>query len=834
MNIDLSNQTVGQYELIIKDIIDNTPKDNSNKEHLHNTQITELFQSIQNLKTKIKNNDYNTKIWLNYINWINKNKLVVIDTLKENKFYSFYSFDTNSYTLNHMVDYYDVPKTDQLFSFALFMTNYENLSYLIGLVYNYFIIRKHFKNYKMRLYIDFHSIFGSCESFNVFNLFMNLISELDPANQDTLQVVVFFLNPFYSVNHENIFNMMVSDLDIVQDYYFNLLYNENDDYIKSPLLNTNVSNKSSTLSSTFGINNVEINTENVEISYIKDDNTTKKVCFSMYACHIAVNLRFLVLNEECEFHVRDLDSRLSITDKNIIAKFKSPRYEYVPFYVFQFYKFYFPFLKWRIDVNPYLAGCFGGDNRKNVTIHKKLHKTNALKILKKDLFFKYILYLSINACNLQIGFLNDEFILATIFDQIKGKYSENILFMNLGSFANKHVNEYFYGINKNDKYPCILKLGVPIDILRYPLNGKYLTIDPITDFKIGNIPIKYHHLVRDLIKEQINIMMGYTTEETNKIANKIRRNYKDRLDMPIDDELESALFFSMLPKSFRFTEKRQVMPEFSSSNYTMESYSNTLFSSIGNGTVLEKLDDKLRPINFMIAGYLLADILEEIIFPSNPEFINSNYYLDKNNYDRLFNCLYFHEDKKTFIHRKINKNDISRMNINRNIIDHIPEEYIEYNKTSDIQSELTNKFNKYIDNSVYYPSLIDYIDKIPMNDYIVANNNKIPAGILVFIKDYIKPIKNKLDETINSVDEYPIKTMEYNMDKDTNEIKGIKIKKNKAIFHLLLFDDQYLHQLTYQDTNKKNKVLIKDIKNDNFDPIINKVMENIHNNVFIL
>ena len=53
------------------------------------------------------------------------------------------------------------------------------------------------------------------------------------------------------------------------------------------------------------------------------------------------------------------------------------------FYVFQFYKFYFPYLKWRIDINPYLAGCFGGSNKKPITISKELEESGNLKILRR-------------------------------------------------------------------------------------------------------------------------------------------------------------------------------------------------------------------------------------------------------------------------------------------------------------------------------------------------------------------------------------------------------------------------------------------------------------------
>ena len=104
--------------------------------------------------------------------------------------------------------------------------------------------------------------------------------------------------------------------------------------------------------------------------------------------------------------------------------------------------------------------------------------------------------------------------------------------------------------NNSSNYPCILKLGVPIDILRYPLNGKYLTIDPITDFKMGNIPLKYHDKIRKIISEQLKIYLGTSTTEKEKLSNNIRKNYKTRLDDEIDNDLEAALFFSMIPKSY--------------------------------------------------------------------------------------------------------------------------------------------------------------------------------------------------------------------------------------------------------------------------------------------
>ena len=132
------------------------------------------------------------------------------------------------------------------------------------------------------------------------------------------------------------------------------------------------------------------------------------------------------------------------------------------------------------------------------------------------------------------------------------------------------------------------------------------------------------------------------------MANKIRTNYKSRLEDEINDDLEAALFFSMLPKSYTING----LDDFNSSTYTSESYSNHFFSSIGDSTIIMD-NEKLKATNIMMVGYLLADIMEDIIFPSNPQFINSNYYLSDDNYDRLFNCIYFDENKKKFIQRKI-------------------------------------------------------------------------------------------------------------------------------------------------------------------------------------
>ena len=846
MNNKNSNSTIGQYELIIKDIIDNKMHINKNNNFdlnypgiinpnasdttvpcvytkEQNAKLEQLKNNISMIGNKIVTNDYNNQLMNNYIKWIDQIRLLLTTKISNNSLYSFFKFGGKKYSLISMNDYYDVPDTEKLFSFTLFINNFENLTYLIGLVYNYAIMRKHFSEYKMRLYVDFHSVLGSPETFNVFNMFMDILEDIDPEFNETLQIVVFFLNPFFNVDNNNLFETMTTDIEEVKKYYTNIIFNSSTIYIKSPLLNMNVdyvSNTANVVNSENAGLNISINPENLEVNYSKINDIVHKSTFSLLACHIAVNLRFLPMNENCEFHVRDLDSRLSLTDKNIINKFNNPKYQYVPFYVFQFYKFYFPYLKWRIDVNPYLAGCFGGNNRKSVMLSDELIKSGNLKILKRELFFKYILFISLNATNLQIGFLNDEFILANIFEKIKGKYSENILYLNLGSFANKHVNEYYYGLSNNKNYPCILKLGVPIDILRYPLNGKYLTVDPITDFKMGNIPLKYHSIIKSLVTEQLKIYLDYSSEEKVKIANKIRKNYKKRLEDEINDDLESALFFSMLPKNYIMSG----VSEFNKTEYTSKSFGNQSFSSVGDSTYLVD-NEKLKATNFMMGGYLLADILEDIIFPMNPEFINSNYYLSEDNYDRLFNCLYFDEEKKSFVHRKINKEDLSRKYVNQGIIEHIPDKFLEFKDKNDVIQSLNQEFNTYLLTCNYYPSMNYYLSGLRFNEFIQIGNNLLKSGTLIFIKNYTEPITDNLNNPIIHVENNNVKALKFNLDKEDG-LNGINIFQNKLRFNLLLLDDSHINQMTYTNPNNKSKVNVKLIKSTHLDNLANHMRNN--------
>lgn len=810
------------------------------------TQIKNIF-SIFKIDKMNNIDNYQIKIIKNYMSWINTIKKKFTQSITKTELYNFYNYEPKTSQFELMNDYWDVHPTDKLFSFSLFISNIENLSYLIGLVYNYAIMRKHFHEYKMRLYIDFHSVFGSPESFNLFNMFVDILEDIDPTFNVNIQMIVFFLNPYYQTfddetkKIESIYEPIVYDIDKVIEYYNMIFYSTEpinlEKVLKSPLLNIKLEDVNKTDKSNITIfdeavrkkDKITINIDNLEINYQNLNKPTQRSTFSMFSTHIAVNLRFLPLNEDCEFHVRDLDSRLSMTDINIIKKFSNHKYKYVPFYVFQFYKFYFPYLKWRIDVNPYLAGCFGGSNKKPITISNDLEESGNLKILKKEIFFKYILFISFNAANLQIGFLNDEFILANIFEKIKGSYSENILYLNLGSFANKHVNEFYYGMTESPNYPCMLKLGTPIDILKYQLNGKYVTIDPITDFKIGIIPLKFHNLIKKLITEQINIYFKKVNKEKNNLANFIRMNYKSRFDEPINNDLEAALFFSMVPKKYN----DDGLEKYDLESYTSKSYGNQIFSSIGTSNNILN-NENLKATNIMLAGYLLADILEEIIFPKNPQYINSNHFLSDDNYDRLFNCMYWNDANKKFIQRKITKKDISRKYIDQNIISHIPSKLIEFDNKEQMIDTINKEFNDYISTSTYYPSLYWYIKRISFNNFINIGNRQIRSGILLFVKDYSKPIYNTNEYLIYSIKPNSIRTLKYNLEGKKDFVTGIDISKNKLKYNVMLVDDEHINQFGYSQSTNNEQINIKLLKSNHIDKLEKIINSNKYNDYLIM
>jgi DNA-binding ferritin-like protein len=265
--------------------------------------------------------------------------------------------------------------------------------------------------------------------------------------------------------------------------------------------------------------------------------------------------------------------------------------------------------------------------------------------------------------------------------------------------------------------------------------------------------------------------------------------------------------------------------EFNKAEYTQKSFKNQFFSSVGASTYLVD-NEKLKATNFMMAGYLLADVLEDIIFPINPEFINSNYYLSEDNYDRLFNCLYFDESKKSFVHRKINKEDISRKYINQGIIDHIPQKFLEFKNKNDVIQTLNQEFNDYLSTCTYYPSLHYYLSGLRFNEFIQVGDNLLKSGTLIFIKNYAEPILGIDGKPVTSVDKNNVKTLKFNLDKEGETIDGIDVIKNKLRFNLLLLDDSNINQMTYTNENNKSKVNVKLIKTTHLNNLSNYMRNN--------
>ena len=234
----MNNSNIGQYDLIIKDLI-NLKNNKSNlmtNEYTNNQKIKESESNNMTDKNIIPN-DYNNKIMKKYLEWINKIRHNFINIMNETSLYYFFIFDPKTQNLINIKDYWDMPITDKLFSFSLFISDCDNLTYLIGLVYNYAIIIKHFNNYKMRIYIDFHSVFGSAETFNLFNMFLDILEDIDPTFNNNIQMIVFFLNPYYEVNNESIYTPIIYDIKEVIEYYNNIFYYTSLNYIASPLLN---------------------------------------------------------------------------------------------------------------------------------------------------------------------------------------------------------------------------------------------------------------------------------------------------------------------------------------------------------------------------------------------------------------------------------------------------------------------------------------------------------------------------------------------------------------------------------------------------------------------
>ena len=257
-----------------------------------------------------------------------------------------------------------------------------------------------------------------------------------------------------------------------------------------------------------------------------------------------------------------------------------------------------------------------------------------------------------------------------------------------------------------------------------------------------------------------------------------------------------------------------------------------MFSSIGSSTFIVK-NEKLKSSNFMVAGYLLADVLEQIIFPEKPEYINSSYYLSDDNYDRLFNCMYFDEKKGKFLHRKIGTEDISRKYIDQNIIDKIPDKYLEFSNKEEAKKTLNHAFNAYLGTCNYYSSMSYYTSNIYFNKYIKVDEKLIRSATLIFVKDYMNPIYKKNNEVANKLNLYDVKTLKYDISKNDDLINGVIIDKNKLKFNLFLLDDNFINQFTYHNDKNDSKVDIKLIKSSHLENLSNLMAQNNCNDFLI-
>ena len=266
--------------------------------------------------------------------------------------------------------------------------------------------------------------------------------------------------------------------------------------------------------------------------------------------------------------------------------------------------------------------------------------------------------------------------------------------------------------------------------------------------------------------------------------------------------------------------------EFDKNNYTSNSFNGQNFSSIGSSTNLVD-NENLKSINFMMCGYLLADVLEDIIFPKKPEFINTNYYIDNDNYDRLFNCLYFDEKTKSFLHKKITKKDISRKNIDQKFIDQIPDKYLSFTDRTEAKNSINNEFNEYLKTCQYYPSINYYINKIPFNKTIMVNGIVIKTGILVFIKNYNDNIYDIDNNIINNLKKNNVKSLEFGK-------KNIKITNSLLRFNVVMLDDIYLHQMKYHNNDNSSKININLIKTTHIDKLARFLQNNNYGDFLIV
>ena len=180
-----------------------------------------------------------------------------------------------------------------------------------------------------------------------------------------------------------------------------------------------------------------------------------------------------------------------------------------------------------------------------------------------------------------------------------------------------------------------------------------------------------------------------------------------------------------------------------------------------------------------------------------------------------------------------NKKDLQRKYVDTDIINKIPDNYIEFSNKNQVIQDLNVEFNDYLKTCQYFPSLYEYIQQIKFYKYIKVNNNLIKTGILIFIKEYDTQVLDINDKSINNINNLAIHKIKFDID-DKNNVNGVNISKSKLRFNLILLDDKYINQMKYHDINNKNRVLINTVKNTYLSNLSQLLQKYNYNDVIIV
>ena len=159
---------------------------------------------------------------------------------------------------------------------------------------------------------------------------------------------------------------------------------------------------------------------------------------------------------------------------------------------------------------------------------------------------------------------------------------------------------------------------------------------------------------------------------------------------------------------------------------------------------------------------------------------------------------------------------------------------VEFDNKEQVISTINKEFNEYLSTSSYYPSLHWYIKRISFNTFINIGNKQIKSGILLFVKDYSKPIYNYDKSLIYSVEPNSIRTLKYNLEGKKDYIKGIEISKNKLKYNIMLIDDMYINQFGYSHTSNKEQINIKLLKSTHINKLEKIINSNKYNDYLIV